>query len=166
MVHKKVILFLHLISLFSLSTFAETTVRGAKTNENAIMSHEQYHQGAFVGTLFGFGIGHAIQNRYTNKGWIFTMLEGSSVSCFIVAEIIKQTSPSGTPRSPNLPAMIAVTLWYLGGAVSLVGFKIWESIDLWATPPSRDMIEERSLKGKLSISPILSPSFVGFSLLF
>jgi len=93
MLQKKIILIFHFVFFFSLPLLGETIVVDAKASEKSIMSHEQYHRGAFVGTLLGFGIGHAMQNRYANKGWIFTMLEGGSIVCFVTAEIIKHTSP-------------------------------------------------------------------------
>lgn len=43
---------------------------------NQFISHAQYARGATVGTIFGFGIGHEIQGRYKERGWIFTLAEG------------------------------------------------------------------------------------------
>ena len=48
----------------------------------AIISQGQYISGGVVGTVFGFGIGHAIQGRWTKTGWIHTTLQsGAGAIC-------------------------------------------------------------------------------------
>lgn len=58
--------------------------------------------GALIGSFVGFGSGHGIQSRYKQKGWWYTV--GEIGSLFI---------PGG------------------GAIIGFLGFKVWESQDLW-----------------------------------
>lgn len=58
--------------------------------------------GAGLGTVMGFGIGHAVQSRYTQRGWWFT-----------VGEIGVWFVPGA------------------GALVGFLGLKVWESWDVW-----------------------------------
>ncbi len=98
------------------------------------ISDGQYFTGAILGTWpLAFGLGHVIQGRYTEKGYIFTIGELLSVAAIVAgfgdcAGAVIGTSIDGKERSCN------GGLFYIG-VLGLVGFRIWEIIDLWATPP-------------------------------
>src|SRR4051812_36567936 len=49
-----------------------------KILENGEMGNGRYISGGAVGSIFGFGIGHAIQGRYSEKGWIFAVGEAAT----------------------------------------------------------------------------------------
>lgn len=127
------------------------------SNENALLSAEDqevlrkgrieqtpYLLGGTVGTLVGFGTGHAIQDRYMDRGWIFTAGELASALVFTAGSMkCTDTESEGNCTKTNSAIL---------GAIAFVGFKIWEIIDLWGTPPlqNRKYDEVRSRTGSLS----------------
>lgn len=76
--------------------------------------------GGIVAYAFGFGIGQAVQGRYTDTGYIFTIGEAGSAGAFIVG-----IEPC--VDDDNCTLLIV-------GAVSLIGFRIWEVVDAFAGP--------------------------------
>jgi hypothetical protein len=93
-----------------------------------------YVIGGLLGIWPGFGIGHAVQGRYSEKGWIFTVGELGAIT--IIAIGIGQSATScstyyGTCSTSNNGASAILV-----GVVGYVGLRIWEIVDVWATPPS------------------------------
>lgn len=80
--------------------------------------------GGLVGTFFGLGLGHAIQGRYLDRGWIFTVGE---VASFTVAVAGAASCIDDGPDCSGMGVFVA-------GFVSLLGFRVWELIDIWAAP--------------------------------
>lgn len=80
----------------------------------------------------GLGIGHAVQGRYTEKGWIFTVGELASMSVMIagLGDCVESYSYSSGTRSYSCGSGGMLLL----GALSYIGFRIWESIDAWVGP--------------------------------
>jgi len=120
------------------------------------ISTARYVVGGILGTYpLGFGIGHAIQGRYMDMGYIFTIGELGSIAVFLAG--IGQCADTANWRSNS--ASCNSTLIGLGlGA--LVGFKIWEIIDLWATPPElndRYHRLKRRMGEELTFEPTLLP---------
>jgi len=111
---KHLLLILVFVSFgFSQICSADDTYHGAgRTN---------YIAGGIVGTIVGFGIGHAIQHRYNEMGWIFTISDTVSVGAIIAGSLIGSPRPLGT------------FLW-VSGVLLLVGFRVWQAIDLWVVP--------------------------------
>lgn len=98
------------------------------------VSQNDYIVGGILGTIPGFGVGHAIQNRYESKGWIFTAGEVAGVAAGITGALL----PSHSARS---------VLSWIGWSVYL-GFHIWEIVDVWLlTQPNHaktaDLMHER-----------------------
>ena len=69
---------------------------------SSLSSDVQNIAGAGLGTVMGFGIGHAFQSRYTQRGWWYT-----------VGEV-------GVLFIPGA-----------GAVIGFLGFKVWESWDVW-----------------------------------
>lgn len=85
-----------------------------------------YIAGALVGTFAApFGIGQAVQGRWSEKGWIFALGEGLSIGV-IIAGALRIDNSAGSSDGEGL---------LVGGIFGLVGFRIWEMIDLWVGPP-------------------------------
>ncbi len=106
-----------------------------------------YVVGGVLGTWpLGLGIGHAIQGRYAEKGWIFTVGELGSVA-LILAGIQNCTYQYGVY---GYGSSGCTTNGLVGlGVVGFVGFRIWEIVDLWATPPEINR-RYRALKQRTS----------------
>ncbi len=105
------------------------TSEDKKVLEIGPMGDTRYILGGILGTAPGFGIGHAIQGRWLDKGWIFTLGElitltlfaGSTFGC--IGEGLFETSNDRNNDSNCNLAGIA----YLG----FLGFKGWEISDIW-----------------------------------
>ena len=125
----------------------------------------QYVTGGIIGTHFGFGIGHVVQQRWIDKGWIFTIGESAAIAALITGIIscendyhndtyYDQTHQgrgggSGDSCSDEL---------IIGGALGFVGLRIWEIIDLWVAPPAHNRHLEKLRAGgrsgyRFSIAP-------------
>lgn len=69
--------------LIFLAIFLSIAIRAEMTP----VKFERYYAGALVGSVFGFGVGHAIQERYKEIGWVFTLGELSSLSVILAGSI-------------------------------------------------------------------------------
>lgn len=102
----------------------------------------QHVAGGLVGTFFGFGIGHAVQGRWSDKGWIFTVGEVASFGLILVA-----LGDCGFEESCEDEADQA---WF--GVVALIGLHIWEVFDVWLGPPAHNR-RVRAARAKAGIYP-------------
>lgn len=130
-----------ILRLFFLSLLASPLLGADEVEE---ISPERYICGGITGTLCGFGIGHAIQGRYKNKGWIFTLSESLAIGTIISGVVVSSLSPelgstSGHPdaRAILTYAGVGIGLCALGG-VAEAGFRIWEIVDVWWVDHARD----------------------------
>jgi hypothetical protein len=106
----------------------------------------RYVIGGILGVYPGFGIGHAVQGRYLDKGWIFTVGELGSVAGLVVG----LANCLGTRYDePCDNALITVSL------ISFIGFKIWECVDVWVGP---SQINNEIIEIRRSLSSDLGPS--------
>lgn len=121
------------------------------------MSTTRYVLGGVLGTYpLGFGIGHAIQGRYSEKGWIFTVGELSSIAVLAAG----LGSCFGDALSSNDGDCNTGGGLVFLGAFGFVGFRVWEIVDLWATPLEQDR-RYRELKSRLPVSEVtFEPGFV------
>lgn len=128
------------------------------------MSYGQYIGGGVASIIPGFGLGHAIQGRYMEWGWIFTVLEpvtfiGGVVSFFYVAKydssyhrayayavpIIEKTD-SDEIRTPikkvggELEHTI-FTVLSISLVVAFIGVKAWEIYDAWDFPSDYKVVD-------------------------
>lgn len=122
------------------------------------ISTPAYIIGGILGTWpLGLGVGHAIQGRYIDKGWIFTTGELASLGVFVMSagSCIENKHCSNN-------SLIALSLW------SYIGFRIWEVIDVWAAPLEinrRYHNLKQRVEPKSSLYPILIPHNNGSTLL-
>ncbi len=100
------------------------------------ISTGQYVVGGILGTLIGLGAGHAVQERYTENGWLFTVSQLSGAFAW------------------NIFATQGNEIWATLSAISLIGFRIWELIDVWSLPSSHK-IAWREEENSFYIAPFL-----------
>ncbi len=133
------------ICLFSFVASAQDRVRDVKpetrnTDGKVEVSTPRYIVGGVIGSVFGFGIGHGIQgnNRYADKGWIFTVGEVAGLA--IIAPAARRCADEKSSRAENDCTQSEKTMIGLGYATYL-GFRIWETIDVWtgAAPVSSNV---------------------------
>jgi hypothetical protein len=98
---------------------------------SATMTRSDYILGGITGSFLGLGAGHAIQGRFFDKGWIFTIGEVTSFA-FIIASSVDSTpcDPADPPHSGCMGGGWPNPYWVL----VLGGLHIWEIIDVWAAP--------------------------------
>jgi hypothetical protein len=93
-----------------------------------------YIAGGIVGTVVGFGIGHGIQGRWSDGGWIFTVGDTAALGTYIagLVIIVSDTNVDGsgpfvfTDGAPGHGVALAVI-----GAIAYLGIHIWEIVDIW-----------------------------------
>jgi hypothetical protein len=99
------------------------------------ISDTSYIVGGVLGTYpIGFGIGHVIQGRWSEQGWIFTAGEAASLGAILagVSGCIRD-SDFDTDHCSGFNSTLII-----GGLLGFVGFRVWEIVDVWATPPSQN----------------------------
>jgi len=104
------------------------------------INNGRYVGGGVASIFIGFGIGHAIQGRWKEKGWIHTVVQGGAVLAYIGSVIFTVGSASHyNPTSAqvyNESATFAGLGITLGIAIVILGSRIWEIIDAWSLPSS------------------------------
>jgi hypothetical protein len=115
------------------------------------ISDGKYISGGILGSIVGFGSGHAVQRRYLFKGMIFTIGEGAGLLTFLVFGGGQGCAPSGNSNYPNSSSCSEDQVMQIFGLAVIAGFKIWEMIDLWVMPPILNR-RYRELSQKLSKS--------------
>jgi hypothetical protein len=101
------------------------------------ISDGQWIAGGLANLAFGFGIGQAIQGRWSDGGYIFTLGEGVSfgvmiwgmVELFESCSVYEECNDGGEDRGFGL-MMLGLT----GYAV----FHVWSIIDAFAGPPAHN----------------------------
>ena len=102
--------------------------------DNGEIGTGAYVAGGVVGTLVGLGIGQAIQGRYMSTGLIMTLGEIASISMMVAGatQCVSNAVVDGLSGQTVNCNQTLLTVGYIG----YVGLRIWEIIDVWATPPS------------------------------
>ena len=106
---------------------------GARADRRPIKS-ELYLSGAVVGSFVPFGIGHAIQGRYKEIGWVFTLSELASVAVIaggLTWATIATSRHYAATKGPSMYIPAGSLALLIAGAIAAGGFRIWEIIDLW-----------------------------------
>jgi hypothetical protein len=83
--------------------------------------------GGGVAWTFGFGLGHAVQGRYEEIGWKFTLAEGAAGAGFVVGLLIAIDPNSRYPSETGERVFIA-------SAIAFGVLRIWETIDALTAP--------------------------------
>lgn len=120
------------------------------------LSKDKYYISGALGTIVGFGSGHAIQNRWNDKGWIFTAGEALAVAGFLVATFVLVDDT--VEAAKNNDAEGALSSFFKGGALaigSIVLFsamRIWQIVDVWMLPSDIKVVETP----RFQFSPVYS----------
>jgi len=167
-----------ILSLFSFSSFAESSlIYEAKKKEIKLTEQDEkilsigeistarYVTGGILGTYpLGFGVGHAVQGRWSEDGWKFTAGELGSLTLLVAGLIGCIDNALSADNCSDVENTLAVT-----GFIGFIGFRIWEIVDVWAAPPSynkkykelKNYIEKTSekkdVKTSLDLTPLYNP---------
>ena len=119
------------------------------------ITQNQYIAGGVLGALPGFGIGHAIQGRWFEKGWIFTGIQlGAPLVGVGLLSLEYGFFTAQVRRYDNRTPLSVFNPLYVGLALAFFAAKTWEIIDVWSLPSHYKIVQEP----KLSISPLYSYS--------
>ena len=128
----------------------------------------QYVTGGVLGSYFGFGIGHMVQQRWMETGWLFTVGQSAALTAAVVGAVScvddgyhEEQRVHGGSRSSSGGRCSAGLL--IGGLLGFVGLRTWEIIDLWVAPPRHnrryDKLSKRHQLPRYSLS--LTPTGKG-----
>ena len=174
----RILMFVVVAALFSFSALAQTpasspepvppsnkkpmypiTAEEQKLLDRGEIGETSYVVGAILGTWpIGFGVGHAIQGRYMEKGWIFTLGEAASIAVLIRGLNRCGYYADDWDKEDSCNDGDELVLI---GALGFIGFKVWEIVDLWVTP--REINERirtlrvRQMYGAMTVEPGFIP---------
>ena len=106
--------------------------------------------------LSGWGIGHAIQGRYNDRGWIFTVSSGALYTgliasvFFIGAEAISATADRDLASA--LAAITRLNAFAIIASVGILGVSIWGIVDVWDIPSHYKIVKEKPF----SVQPLFA----------
>ncbi|UYL09615.1 hypothetical protein B9G69_003390 [Bdellovibrio sp. SKB1291214] len=109
-----------------------------KTSTRVPVETGKYITGGVLTSAVGFGIGHGIQGRYAEKGWIFTATETAGLAMVVAgaASCDDEVQANGSKKwKCDNDGLI------LAGFGVWIGFHVWEIVDAWtgATPVDSDV---------------------------
>jgi hypothetical protein len=107
--------------------------------------------GILVSLFFGLGVGQAVQGRYGDTGWIFTVGEAASMVALIVG-VVKTVDDCFDLDERGCDDDSTGSVLVLGGFIGLAGFRIWEVVDAITGPP-RHNARLRQLRMRLGMPP-------------
>jgi hypothetical protein len=106
------------------------------------------HIGGGIASIFiGFGAGQAIQGRWSDTGWIFTLGESASIALLIAGAI--RIADDDIGDNDNDDESTGGTM-LVGGLIGYFGFRIWDIVDAFGGPPEHNR-KVRALKYRLGI---------------
>jgi hypothetical protein len=111
----------------------------------------QHAGGGALAFTVGFGVGHMVQGRWTEIGWLFTAGDIASYAAIIIGAR-DWVDCFDKPDCNNRRAGTLV----LGGVIGVIGFHIWETLDAFIVPSHRND-RVRSLRARLGMPPQEQP---------
>ena len=154
-----------LCSLFSLAEASAKSRLTRKKKRGGVVYIDQsrYIAGGVISILPGFGIGHAIQGRWLEKGWVFTLVPTLSVVVGFGSKVFSrkidrliQIKYRDFQDDDFGNYVVAVTTLLV-----VIPFHIWEIVDAWVLPSNYKITS-------LSVAPKFysykDNTFVGLSL--
>lgn len=130
------------------------TAQEARLLERGEINKGRYIVGGILATGYGFGIGHTVQGRWLERGWVFTTGEVGALALIVYGfhDVDRNSwcraSELGTECGDRTRGRALI----LGGIAAFVGFHIWEVIDAWATPMAQAG-RLRNLRTRLGLPP-------------
>ena len=115
----------------------QLTAEEAEILQRGPISDGAHIGGGLVSLFFGFGVGQAVQGRWGETGWIFTVGEIGSGALMIYGMTrlfadCFEYDQYGNDSCENNGGGTALVV----GALALTGFRIWEVVDAFSGPAS------------------------------
>lgn len=114
---------------------ADFSPRERKLLARGEISGDRHVIGVVVSVIPGLGLGHVVQQRWKERGWIFTLGEFAAFG-FIAA------AASESDLDPNVVGALAIVGW--GG---FLGLRVWEVADA-VSGPTRHNRKVRALRAR------------------
>ena len=140
----------------------EDNLERITANNYTSISQGKYIGGGVTSILVGFGVGHAVQGRYKQKGWMFTVGEGLALGGYIAlvlrgaSSALTDLSEATESESEAVPEISGKTKSSFGIASALLlvysGLRIWEMVDAWMLPSDYKVVQEPALQLKPLVS--------------
>jgi hypothetical protein len=156
--------YLFFILLFSFTSLQaqELSAEEKQTLSVGEVTSQEHVVGGILGIYPGFGLGHVVQDRWSEKGYIFTAGQLGSLAVLTLG--VGSCLGSTIQNSPNNQKESCNNALVVVGAISFLGFKIWEIVDIWAGPAIQNR-KYRKVKEKMAemeltsweFSPMLNP---------
>jgi MFS family permease len=108
-------------------------------HDRDIIEHGDIATGRVIGATLaagfvGYGAGQAIEGRYGERGWMFTVADTASGSILLVGLMGAVSSCDGEPRCHH---DLAVGL-AIGGAAVFLGSRAWQVVDAALAPAAQN----------------------------
>jgi len=123
------------------------------------ISDGQHVGGGLVALMFGFGVGQAVQGRWHDTGWIFTVGESASLVAMFYGFIdgISKCADGCSNRDDRGDVALV-----LGGAIAYTALHVWEVVDAFVMPPKHNQ-RVREIKARLgmptyALKPYVAPT--------
>lgn len=116
------------------------------------ISHGAQVAGGIIGTVFGLGIGQAIQGRYWPSGFVITAGEIGSFALMIAGANDCLPSRIGDPAPDHCHGD-----YIAAGLLAFIGFRIFELVDVWTGP---DRINRQYWNLKDQVDPAAHLTFL------
>jgi hypothetical protein len=140
---KNILLVCFSLTLMSAKVFAADATLDVTDSGKVKVPTGKYITGGIIGSAVGLGIGHAIQDRYHDKGLIFTATEAAGLTAVLLgASQCKTETDSLGVKKTNCDSGMSTML--VGYGVFL-GFHIWEVVDIWTGATPVDTTEPQGL---------------------
>jgi len=117
------------------------------------------HAAGVVGSLFvGFGVGQAVQGRWGDTGWIFTLGEAGSFVALVAGAVACIDDSSSGCRNDGAATALVI------GVIGFIGFHVWEIGDAIVGPSSyNDRVRNARVRAgypanDYSLAPFLAPA--------
>jgi hypothetical protein len=137
---------------------AQPAVEDEESQEKLI-TPQQHSGGAVAALFFGFGSGQAIQGRWRERGWIFTVGDTLSVAA-MVGGAMSMTGCLGQMQGGDTKCELAMGT-AVTGLLAFSVLRIWQTADAIVVPPEHNrLVREAELEAAV---PYISPSSDGVS---
>ena len=136
--------------------------------QRGYISPGEHIGGGVVSLFFGFGVGQAVQGRWSEKGYIFTVGEAASFGAILwglqqVVTACDYHDPYYEDYRCNQTKENRGATLLIGGLVAMSVFRIWEVVDAF-TGPSDHNRRLSALRGRLgyrdgyALRPFVAPA--------
>lgn len=115
--------------------------------ERSYITDGEHIGGGLAAIFLGLGLGQAIQGRWSEKGYIFTLGEGASFVAMVWGLTRWANDCVATETCRNDESGMAL---FAGGLIAFGVFRIWETIDAFVVPPEHNR-KLRALRMRLGM---------------